>query len=195
MYPRGIVEDILVKVDKFIFPADFIILDFKEDKNISNILGRSFLATGRTLIDVQKGELTMRVQDQEVKFNIFKAIKFPTDEEECLRMDIIDQIISKDMSKSLVNDPLETTLLGDAELDDSKFMGYIQMLDYLPQVSRFRAPFEPLHTNEKTTTRMKPSLEEPPTLKLKPLPKHLRYVYLCHSNSLPVIISTALNEL
>ncbi|MGI4673517.1 retropepsin-like aspartic protease [Klebsiella pneumoniae] len=54
-YPRGIVEDVLVKVDKLIFPADFVILDFEEDKKIPIILGRPFLATGRTLIDVQKG--------------------------------------------------------------------------------------------------------------------------------------------
>ncbi|KAL8124541.1 hypothetical protein AgCh_012260 [Apium graveolens] len=53
-YPRGIVEDFLVKVDKLIFPADFVILDFEEDKKIPIILGRPFLATGRTLIDVQK---------------------------------------------------------------------------------------------------------------------------------------------
>ena len=131
-YPRGIVEDILVKVDKFIFPADFIILDFEEDKNIPIILGRPFLATGRTLIDVQKGELTMRVQDQEVKFNVFKAMKFPADEEECFRMEIIDRIVNEDMGKSLSNDPLETTLLGDEEFDDPEYMDYLQMLDSLP---------------------------------------------------------------
>ncbi|KAL8104388.1 hypothetical protein AgCh_028553 [Apium graveolens] len=51
-YLRGIVEDVLVKVDKLIFPADFVILDFEEDKKIPIILGRPFLATGRTLIDV-----------------------------------------------------------------------------------------------------------------------------------------------
>ncbi|XP_063942735.1 uncharacterized protein LOC135150382 [Daucus carota subsp. sativus] len=82
-YPRGIVEDVLVKVDKLIFPANFVILDFEEDKKIPIILGRPFLATGRTLIDVQKGELTMRVQDQMVTFNVFNAIKLPSDEEEC----------------------------------------------------------------------------------------------------------------
>ena len=51
-YPRGVIEDILVKVDKFIFPADFIVLDLDEDEEIPLILGRPFLATGRTLIDV-----------------------------------------------------------------------------------------------------------------------------------------------
>ncbi|KAF7810678.1 uncharacterized protein G2W53_037421 [Senna tora] len=54
-------------VDKLILPADFIVLDYEEDKNVPIILGRPFLATGRTIIDVQKGELTMRVQDQEGK--------------------------------------------------------------------------------------------------------------------------------
>lgn len=62
-YPRGIVKDVLVKMDKFIFPADFIILDYEEDRSIPIILGRPFLATERTLIDVQKGELTMCVHD------------------------------------------------------------------------------------------------------------------------------------
>ena len=57
-YPRGIIEDVLVKVDKFIFPADFVVLDIEEDQEVPLILGRPFLATGRALIDVQKGELT-----------------------------------------------------------------------------------------------------------------------------------------
>ena len=60
-HPCGMIEDILVKVNNFIFPADFIILDMEEDKEIPIILGRQFLATGRALIDVQKGELRLRV--------------------------------------------------------------------------------------------------------------------------------------
>lgn len=83
MYPMGVVEDVLVKVNKLIFSADFSILDFEEDKDIPIILGRLFLATGRILIDVQQGELTMRVNIQEVKFNVYKAIKFPNDVEDC----------------------------------------------------------------------------------------------------------------
>ncbi|XP_062109424.1 uncharacterized protein LOC133820148 [Humulus lupulus] len=60
-HPRGIIEDVLVKVDKFIFPADFIVLDMEEDEDVPIILGRPFLATGQALIDVQKGELRLRV--------------------------------------------------------------------------------------------------------------------------------------
>ena len=51
-YPEGKIEDVLVRVNKFIFPTDFIVLDFEADKEVSIILGRPFLATRRTLIDV-----------------------------------------------------------------------------------------------------------------------------------------------
>ena len=52
----------------------------EEDKEISIILGKPFLVTGRGLIDVQKGELWLRVQEEEVIFNVFKATKYPDDE-------------------------------------------------------------------------------------------------------------------
>ncbi|XP_042030649.1 uncharacterized protein LOC121777448 [Salvia splendens] len=58
-YPKGIVEDVLVMVHDFIFPVDFIVLDMEEDVNVPLILGRPFLATGKTLIDIAKGELTL----------------------------------------------------------------------------------------------------------------------------------------
>ncbi|XP_062075198.1 uncharacterized protein LOC133779226 [Humulus lupulus] len=76
-HPDGRIEDVLVRVDKFIFPADFIVLDYEADREVPIILGRPFLAIGRTLIDVQKGELTTRFQDEKVTFNVFKAMKFP----------------------------------------------------------------------------------------------------------------------
>ncbi|XP_016199583.1 uncharacterized protein LOC107640586 [Arachis ipaensis] len=59
VYPRGIVENLLVKVDRFIFPADFVILESDEDDSDSIILGRPFLATARAIVDVEKGELTL----------------------------------------------------------------------------------------------------------------------------------------
>ena len=57
----GLIEDVLVKVDKFIFSTYFIVLDIEEDKEIPIILGRPFLATSRAMIDVQRGELKLRV--------------------------------------------------------------------------------------------------------------------------------------
>ncbi|XP_022873279.1 uncharacterized protein LOC111392222 [Olea europaea var. sylvestris] len=63
-HPRGIIEDALVKVDKLIFTADFLILDMEEDKDVPIILGRPFLATARALIDVQQGQLTLRLGEE-----------------------------------------------------------------------------------------------------------------------------------
>ncbi|KAA3472708.1 Integrase, catalytic core [Gossypium australe] len=57
--PRGIIEDVLVKIDKFVFPVDFVVLDMDEDNTIPLILGRPFLATARTKIDVDAGELIL----------------------------------------------------------------------------------------------------------------------------------------
>ena len=73
------IEDVLVKVDKFIFSEDFIFLDMEEDKEIPIILGRPFLAIGGALIDVQKGELKLRVQDDEITFNVFRPMKLTDD--------------------------------------------------------------------------------------------------------------------
>ena len=88
-YPRGIIEDVLVKVDKFIFFADFVVLDMEEDEEIPLILGQPFLATGRALIDVQKGELTLRVNKEEVMFNIYQAMRIPEEPSTCFRVDVI----------------------------------------------------------------------------------------------------------
>ncbi|XP_070005627.1 uncharacterized protein [Nicotiana sylvestris] len=68
--PVGILDDVLVQVGKFVFPADFVILDCQVDEEIPIILGRLFLATRRPLIDCDTGELKMRVNNEEIIFNI-----------------------------------------------------------------------------------------------------------------------------
>ncbi|XP_010248183.1 PREDICTED: uncharacterized protein LOC104591089, partial [Nelumbo nucifera] len=80
-YPRGIVEDVLVKVGNFIIPTDFIVLDMEEDRSMPLILGRPFLATGNALIDVQKGQLTLRINVEEMIFNVFQTLKYPNTKE------------------------------------------------------------------------------------------------------------------
>ena len=81
-----------MKVEKCIFPIDFIILDMQEYKEVPIILGRPFLATGRAMIDVQKCELRWRVQEKEVKFNVFNAIKHTHDNDSCFRVDVLKAI-------------------------------------------------------------------------------------------------------
>ncbi|XP_049368034.1 uncharacterized protein LOC125832895 [Solanum verrucosum] len=67
----GILYDILVKFDRLIFLADFVILDCEIDAEIPIILGRPFLATGRALVDIESGELKFRVNEDEITFNIY----------------------------------------------------------------------------------------------------------------------------
>ncbi|KAL8523885.1 hypothetical protein ACS0TY_013734 [Phlomoides rotata] len=84
-YPRGIVEDVMVKVDDFIFPVDFVVLDMVEERSIPLILGRPFLATGGAMIDVRNGELLLNAENDHVLFKIHedrKAIEEEDDEDE-----------------------------------------------------------------------------------------------------------------
>ena len=88
--PKGIIEDVFVNVDKFIFPVDFVVLDMEEDREASIILGRPFLTTGQALIDVNYGELTLRVGKDQVKFNLYKIMEFPSDvNASCMRIDTL----------------------------------------------------------------------------------------------------------
>ncbi|GKF02020.1 reverse transcriptase domain-containing protein [Tanacetum coccineum] len=90
--PSGIAEDVYVKVGKFHFPADFVVVDFEVDP-ADLILGRSFLKTGHTLIDVYEGKITLRVDNEAVAFNLDQTIKYSsTDDKSVIRIDIINEI-------------------------------------------------------------------------------------------------------
>ena len=62
--PIGILHDLLVKVESFIFPEDFVILDCEVDFEVPIILGRPFLATGRALVDKVKGQIKFRLNNE-----------------------------------------------------------------------------------------------------------------------------------
>ena len=70
-------EDVLIKVGKFIFLVDFVVIDIEEDKQVPLLLGRPFLAIKATLIDVKKGELTLKVGDEAVHLNLNIGLKQP----------------------------------------------------------------------------------------------------------------------
>ncbi|XP_042056459.1 uncharacterized protein LOC121801054 [Salvia splendens] len=74
-FPNGLLESVLVRVNDFIFPVDFVVLDMKEDSNVPLILGRPFLVTGKALIDVTKGELTLRHGNKTVILSILEKMK------------------------------------------------------------------------------------------------------------------------
>ena len=86
-YPYGVVADVLVKVDKLTFPVDFVVMDMKEDEEVPLILGRPFMKTARIIVDVDKGELQVRTQDEEVTLNLFYGLQNFNAGEECVQKD------------------------------------------------------------------------------------------------------------
>ncbi|XP_021774611.1 uncharacterized protein LOC110738507 [Chenopodium quinoa] len=93
--PKGVVEDVLVKVGKLVFPVDFVVMDMKEDHKIPIIFGRSFLATSQALIDVPKRQVTIRAQDKQVVFKLFNEHNFIFDGGTCLRIDATNPLVDK----------------------------------------------------------------------------------------------------
>ncbi|XP_062093791.1 uncharacterized protein LOC133799817 [Humulus lupulus] len=177
-HPEGKIEDVLVQVDKFIFPADFIILDYEADRDGPNILGRPFLATGRTLIDVQNGELTMRVNDQQVTFSVFKAMKFPDDIEECPRLSVIESLVAETFHKETCKAELGVNIFEDDEAFSKEEESQVTWIESNKPAIKFSKPVDSLNLSEGNFKLPKPSIQEPPKLELKPLPSHLKYAYL-----------------
>ncbi|GJR58553.1 reverse transcriptase domain-containing protein [Tanacetum coccineum] len=92
-YPKGLAEDVFVKVGKFHFPTDFVVVDFEADPRVPLILGRSFLRTGRALIDVYGEEITLRVDNEAVTFNLDQTTRYSsTNDKSVNRIDIIDAV-------------------------------------------------------------------------------------------------------
>ncbi|KAH9679769.1 hypothetical protein KPL71_026264 [Citrus sinensis] len=190
-YPEGKIEDVLVKVDKFIFPVDFIVLDFEADKEVPIILGRPFLATGKTLIDVQKGELTMRVNDQQVTFNVLEVMRNPDEVEDCNFLSVVDFVVADKIDRCCSNELDKVTTFEDVEEED---VAAIQT-DWMDkqQYDRHNRFIEHLNLSDMEVKTTLPSIESPPSLELKLLPSHLKYAYLGQNNTLHVIISSTLD--
>ncbi|XP_039000028.1 uncharacterized protein LOC120125739 [Hibiscus syriacus] len=96
-YPEWEIKDVVVRVHKFSFPIDFIILNCEVDKVVSIVLGRPFLATSHTIIDVSKGGITMRISDKHITFSVLdnsshKAI------EKCHTIRVVKEILCGDIS-------------------------------------------------------------------------------------------------
>ncbi|XP_021846726.2 uncharacterized protein [Spinacia oleracea] len=94
-FPKGVVEDVLVKVGEFTFPVDFVVMDMKEDFEIPLIFGRPFLATSQALIDVPRGQMIIKAQDKQVIFKIFDDPNFTFDGGTCMRIDATNPLVDK----------------------------------------------------------------------------------------------------
>nr|GFA11854.1 hypothetical protein [Tanacetum cinerariifolium] len=91
-HPKGVVEDVFVKVGKFHFPTDFVFVDFEADPRVSLIIGRSFLRTSHALINVYGEEITLRINDKFVTFNLNQTMRYSStyDDNSMNRVDVID---------------------------------------------------------------------------------------------------------
>ncbi|KAK6144500.1 hypothetical protein DH2020_021320 [Rehmannia glutinosa] len=193
-YPKGIIEDVLVKVDKFIFPMDFLVLDMEEDRDVSLILGSPFLAMGKALIDVQNGEITLRVNDEHVLFTIYKALQFHDGVETCNFIDVVESCIDEYADHTLFRDDLEFGLTHSCSTSN-------MMIDYDNQdlydcvyETKAEGPKDGMARAHLHGQPVRPSDETISSLELKPLPEQLRYAFLGANNKSLVIVSSLLTS-
>ncbi|KAI5313288.1 hypothetical protein L3X38_042462 [Prunus dulcis] len=197
-YPRGIVEDILVQVDKLILPADFVVLDMEEaplhDHELPILFGRPFMATAKAIIDVQNGLLTMTVLGETVQFKVFESLPHPSSSIDCCSIYMLDSLVFSKFLLGQSNEPLQYVLSqSQNDFDEEVLMEMVPALEALkPYPSTFSSLIEPLGPS---ATHLIPSVGKPPNLKLKPLPSHLKYAYLAEFETLPVIIASDLTPL
>nr|GEZ92298.1 reverse transcriptase domain-containing protein [Tanacetum cinerariifolium] len=163
--PFGIAKDVEVKVGMFYFPADFVVVDFEPDPRVPLILGRCFLKTGRTLIDMHKGELTLRIGNEAITYNLDQTSRYSAnyDQMTANKIDVTDEACEDDPAPSLPNHEQSVPLFTNE-----------------------------LKACESQT--IKSSVDEPPKVELKDLPPHLEYAFLEGDNKLPVIIAKELGE-
>ncbi|GJX24222.1 reverse transcriptase domain-containing protein [Tanacetum coccineum] len=220
-HPKGLAEDVYVKVGKFHFPTDFVVVDFEADPRVPLILGRSFLRTGRALIDVYGEEITLRVDNEAITFNLDQTTRYSSsyDDVSINRIDVIDEICeeyapellgfsnkssggnptptSEPLTSEFILEEIEAYLKDDSispEIDhaDCDPEGDICLIEKLLNNDPFQLP--PMDLKQGEIIKAKPSMEEPPELELKDLPSHLEYAYLEENDKLPVIIAKGLKD-
>jgi hypothetical protein len=125
--PWGIVEDLLIKVDKFYFPVNFIVLDTELVQAIGSeilvILRRPFLATANALINCRSGVMKISFGNMIVELNIFLIRKQPFDYNQMNQVCLIEEILDEVIEESSIEDPLEACLAQFGEdLDLDKLM-------------------------------------------------------------------------
>nr|GEW80108.1 reverse transcriptase domain-containing protein [Tanacetum cinerariifolium] len=197
-HPKGVAEDVFIKVGKFHFPTDFVVVDFEADPRVPLILGRSFLRTGRALIDVYGEEITL-------KYNPKSSSPTLVSDSSISESDSCKEPIVKSSSPTLTPFGVSDFFLEEIEdfmNDDSILTGIensvydpegdILFLEKLLNEDPFQLPSMDLKLAEES--KAKSSIEEPLELELKELPSHLEYAFLEDSNKLPVIIAKNLKD-
>ncbi|GJT65272.1 DNA-directed DNA polymerase [Tanacetum coccineum] len=186
-YPREIAKNVLIKIDKFVLPIDFVILDMREDSRILIILGRPFLATARAMIDVFNKKITLRVGSEEVIFDVDQSIKrLPAVDDECYGIDDLDKTIHLKAQELLEDDQIDLFLLNNLEkcIDQSDIESYDKSIDdsrkpirRIKQEDTMYPKSQGTHESERTQNEHLYSASaneiDEKILELKDLPSHL----------------------
>ncbi|GJR71649.1 reverse transcriptase domain-containing protein [Tanacetum coccineum] len=198
--PAGIAVDVFVKVGKFHFLADFVVVDYIVDPRVPLILGRPFLRTTRALIDVYSEELTLQVDDEAITFKVGKTLRYSyNDAKSVNRIDVIDVSCEEYAQEEvtlfwkklkLVLQMIQFHRELDADFDPEGDLLPLEKLINDDPSSPF--PLKELHFEEIKT--IKSSIDDHPKLDLKDLPSHLEYAFLERTDKLPVIISKELKD-
>ncbi|CAN6579359.1 unnamed protein product [Malus baccata var. baccata] len=211
-YPKGVLEDVLVQVNHLVFPADFYVLEMDESDHAPSLpilLGRPFMKTARTKIDVYSGTLSMEFDGDVVNFNLSDSIKYPSDDHSCFSIDIIDSL-AQGYLDDLNDDALEKVITRGMELktkgaDCMHAHGMQDSFHAVPPSEELLEVVAALESSPKldgkytnresipiSTNKLLPSIIQAPVLELKPLPSHLKYIFLGENETLPAIISSSL---
>ncbi|GJU23877.1 reverse transcriptase domain-containing protein [Tanacetum coccineum] len=195
-YPKGLAEDVFVKVGKFHFPTDFVVVDFEADPRVPLILGRSFLRTDCALIDVYGEEITLRVDNKAVTFNLDQTTRYSsTNDKSVNRIDIIDAVCEEyaleflGFSNSSGGNPTPTSEPFTSEFILEEIKAYLKDDSISPEIDHANC-----NPEEDILAEAKSSIEEPPEIELKDLPSHLEYAFLEENDKLPVIIAKGLKN-
>ncbi|KAL5578645.1 hypothetical protein UlMin_011087 [Ulmus minor] len=191
--PRGVIEDVLIKVDKFYFPVDFIVLDTQPVENLKAqipvILGRPFLATSNAIINCRNGVLKLSFGNMTVELNVFNVAHKGVEIDDLCDVNMIETATHDFFLQMNGNDPFEKCLAQfGMNIDlDSSISEVNSLLESTPlmDTEKWKAKIEPFLPIESTH-----SLSESPQLDLKPLPETLKYAFLGPSETLPVIIAS-----
>ncbi|XP_058009614.1 uncharacterized protein LOC131183238 [Hevea brasiliensis] len=117
-YPVGILENIPIKVENFFFPVDFVVLEIEEDVQIPIILGRPFLAITGAIIDIKNGQLTLKVGDKEVEFNLINTMKHKLEPDKCFKVDIFNKKVEEKFHKAHPEDPIKACIMHSPTADN-----------------------------------------------------------------------------
>ena len=187
----------LVKVDKFIFPVDFVVLDMEEDQQVPLILGRPFLATARALIDVHKGNLILRINDEQVTFNVYKDSQFTSRDNTCFSINAIDRFVDLSVQDNKYVDPFDMNIgTGIEKKDKVDKSSKSYSRSQLDEAFEKEDPEEFLQllelALENPPSSFTPSLIEPKSLEKKVSP--INEVYLEEACSNPIFLPTLLTD-